>query len=126
VAPDLIGPAEYEVLVIGWGSTYHAVREALGMLGRDDISFLHFSQVYPVHPRTAEYLSRARVRIIVEDNATAQFARLVRSATGIAIENKVLKYDGLPFSAEEVAENIRTVLEQPAPLQQGPVRPLPV
>jgi 2-oxoglutarate ferredoxin oxidoreductase subunit alpha len=97
-------------LIIGWGSTYHAIREALGRLDREDISFLHFKQVYPLHPDTIACLKKAKKTVIVENNSTSQFGQLIRMQTGFDIDRKVLKYNGLPFSVEELEVQLKSVL----------------
>ncbi|MDH7499296.1 MAG: 2-oxoacid:acceptor oxidoreductase subunit alpha, partial [candidate division NC10 bacterium] len=51
IPPTLVGREDYRALLVGWGSTFHVIREALEELGREDVSFLHFSQVYPLPPR---------------------------------------------------------------------------
>ncbi len=109
VPPELVGSKNYKTLILGWGSTYHVVKEAIRYLGRKDISFLHFKQVYPLHPDTSDYLKKARMRVVIENNATSQFGTLVELYTGINIEKKMLKYNGLPFFLEEVVENMRTL-----------------
>jgi len=88
---------------VSWGSTYDAVKEAVLSLGRDDVAFLHFLQVYPLHPATKSFLEKADRRIVVENNATAQFEALLRRETGIGCEERILKYDGMPFGADELA-----------------------
>ena len=105
--PVLTGKEDYKTLVIGWGSTAGAIREAVTKLGDNSVSSLHFSQVYPLHPKTAEYLGKAKNLIIVENNATSQFGKLIRLYTGIEIKNKLLKYNGSPFSVEEIVEQLR-------------------
>jgi 2-oxoglutarate ferredoxin oxidoreductase subunit alpha len=110
VPPELTGPENYTTLVVCWGSTYNAAKEAVRNLGRDNISLLHFKQVYPLHERTADYLNQAERLIIVEGNATSQFGKLIKLQTGIDIENKILKYNGLAFSVEEVVENLSGLL----------------
>ena len=106
LAPVLIGKEHYHTLVIGWGSTYWCIKEALDRLDRDDISFLHFSQVYPLHEKAASYLKKARQRIIVESNVTGQLADLLLIETGIDIEHRILKCNGLSFSVEELEREI--------------------
>jgi 2-oxoglutarate ferredoxin oxidoreductase subunit alpha len=108
--PQLTGPADYKSLIVCWGSTYNIVEEALHRLGRDDVSLLHFKQVYPLPEETAGHLQKARRTIIVENNATSQFAKLIKLHTGIEIENKILKYNGLSFYVEELTENLKKVL----------------
>ncbi len=110
VPPELVGSKDYQTLIIGWGSTYHVIKEAISCLGRDDISFLHFKQVYPLHPHTAGYLKQSEQCVIVENNATSQFANLIKLFTGVEIRKKILKYSGLPFSVEEVADNLETII----------------
>ncbi len=110
VPPRLFGSPDYKVLIVSWGSTYPVVLEALQELGRKDSSFLHFKQVYPLHPETKGYLQKAEKTVIIENNATSQFSRLINLQTGFDIEAKILKYNGLPFSVEEVVGHIRQFL----------------
>ncbi|HDZ26463.1 MAG TPA: 2-oxoacid:acceptor oxidoreductase subunit alpha [Candidatus Aminicenantes bacterium] len=110
VPPELVGSSNYRVLITGWGSTYNVVREALQELGREDISFLHFKQVYPLYEGTRDYLQKAQKNIIIENNATSQFGKLIKLYTGMDIEAKILKYNGLAFSVEEVAAEIKKIL----------------
>jgi 2-oxoglutarate ferredoxin oxidoreductase subunit alpha len=112
VPPELVGSSNYKVLITGWGSTYNVVREALQELGREDISFLHFKQVYPLHEGTRNYLQKAQKNIIIENNATSQLGKLIKLYTGMDIESKVLKYNGLAFSVEEVAAEIKKILSK--------------
>ncbi|MHC4624762.1 MAG: 2-oxoacid:acceptor oxidoreductase subunit alpha [Planctomycetota bacterium] len=110
IGPELVGPQNYKTLVIGWGSTYNVIKEAMDNLGRDDFALLHFKQVYPLPQGTRDFLSKAERTIIVESNATSQFGKLIRLQTGIDIENKILKYNGLSFSVEEVTEKLKGLL----------------
>lgn len=107
ISPELIGSDDYEVLVIGWGSTYGTLKEALNNLDDNRISFLHFKQLYPLDPDTRSILKKAFKTIIFENNATAQFANLIKLETGFEIDKKVLKYDGMPFSVEEVTKILK-------------------
>jgi 2-oxoglutarate ferredoxin oxidoreductase subunit alpha len=111
IPPELVGPRSYKDLVVCWGSTYNVLKEAVENLGRDDIALLHFKQVYPLPNETMDYLQRAEKTVIVENNATAQFARLIRLNTGIDIESRILKYDGLCFSVEELTEGLNGLLD---------------
>jgi len=98
--PDLVGPHDFRTLVVAWGSPYFAVREALDRIGSRTAAFLHFRQVWPLHPGAEALLKKARNLIIVENNATGQFARLLRAHWGIEANHKILRYDGSPFSVE--------------------------
>ena len=109
--PELVGPKNQETLIVGWGSTYHAIKEALGRLGTKDVAFLHFKQVYPLHPEAIAYFKKAKKTVIVENNGTAQFGQLIRLQTGFDMDHKILKYNGLPFSVEELEERLKSILD---------------
>lgn len=111
IPPELVGNPDYSTLVIGWGSTYGPIKEALDNLKANDMSFLYFKQLYPLHPSTEKYLKNAEKTVIFENNAQSQFADLIKLKTGFNIENKVLKYNGMPFSVEEVEKNLKELLE---------------
>ena len=111
VPPDLLGNTEYETLIIGWGSTYGPIKEALSNLEDDKISFLYFKQLYPLHHSTEKYLTQAEKTIIFENNAQGQFSDLIKLKTGFEIEKKVLKYNGMPFSVEEIENNLKAFTE---------------
>ena len=114
IPPDLEGPNDYKNLVIGWGSTYWTIIEALENIRKTypdyKISFLHFKQIYPFHRSVSGYLEKADNVIIFENNAQGQMANLIKLETGCGIQEKVLKYDGMPFSVEEVEENLKTFM----------------
>jgi 2-oxoglutarate ferredoxin oxidoreductase subunit alpha len=112
IPPELIGPQDYKNLVVCWGSTYHAVKEALERLGRDDTAMLHYKQVYPLHESTVDYLSAADRTFIVEGNATGQFANMISLYAGIDIDEGILKYNGLPFSVEEIVAHLTDSLSK--------------
>jgi 2-oxoglutarate ferredoxin oxidoreductase subunit alpha len=110
IPPELVGPENYKNLIVCWGSTYNVIREAVKNLGRDDTAFLHFKQVFPLPAQTSDYLKKARRIIIVENNATSQFAKLIKLHTGIEINDRILKYDGLSFYVEELTEKLNDLL----------------
>jgi 2-oxoglutarate/2-oxoacid ferredoxin oxidoreductase subunit alpha len=111
VPPELFGDSEYETLVIGWGSTYGPIKEALENLGNDKISFLYFKQLYPLHNSTLQFLNNAGKTIIFENNAQGQFSDLIKLKTMFEIDKRVLKYNGMPFSVEEIENNLKEFTE---------------
>lgn len=119
IAPQLLGNSDYHTLVIGWGSTCHVIREALETLKEQPVAGLHFSQVYPLPPRTEQWLQRAGQLVVVEGNATGQFADLLQQATGCHIDHRILKYNGLPFTVEELVRRLRAVLDLPDRTDRG-------
>jgi 2-oxoglutarate ferredoxin oxidoreductase subunit alpha len=105
--PALYGSDRPETVVVGWGSTYGVLREAVDSLsGRGRIALLHFSELFPF-PGTDEFdyltlLGSAKKTICVENNATSQFARLMRAETGFSFGETVNRYDGRPYLLETI------------------------
>jgi 2-oxoglutarate ferredoxin oxidoreductase subunit alpha len=111
LTPELIPNHEYENLVVCWGSTCDIVKEALAELARDNLSLLHFKQVHPLHASTTDYLRKAKRIILIENNATGQFGKLLKLNAGIEIDEKILKYNGLSFTVEEIVERLNKILD---------------
>ncbi|NHJ84096.1 MAG: 2-oxoacid:acceptor oxidoreductase subunit alpha [Asgard group archaeon] len=111
ISPNFYGKENYETLIIAWGSTHSAIKEALDIINNDSIAYLHYKQVYPIHPKTQEWIKKAKKIIIIENNVTSQFGKLIKLDTGREIEHKILKYNGMPFSVEELVEKINKILE---------------
>jgi 2-oxoglutarate ferredoxin oxidoreductase subunit alpha len=49
----------------------------------------------------------------IEVNSTGQFAHLLRAMTGRKVDAKILKYDGRPFSPEEILERLKETVKVP-------------
>ena len=85
--PLLYGDPHPEVVIVGWGSTYGVMKEAIDILSKEKkIAMLHFSEIYPF-PGTEQLdylalLKNAQTTICIENNATGQFAKLMRAETG--------------------------------------------
>ena len=68
---------------------------------------MHFLQLWPFPSQgVAAALKKAGKNIIIEGNATGQLAALIRRETGQKVDGTVLKYDGRPFSPQEIADRV--------------------
>ncbi len=107
--PELVGPKQYKTLVVCWGSNYHIVKEAVEQANVPGVAMLHFCQLYPLFAKTNQQLSRAKKVLILENNATGQFANLIKLLADywIPVPNRLLKFNGAPFSVEEVTTFIQ-------------------
>jgi 2-oxoglutarate ferredoxin oxidoreductase subunit alpha len=114
-APTLEGPADAEVTLVGWGSTWGVLKEVADRLNRDGIPTNHlqvkFLLPFPAAPVTA-ILGASRRIIVVENNHSGQFARHLRAETGIAATGHIRKYDGEPFEPREVLSAVRQIVEK--------------
>jgi 2-oxoglutarate ferredoxin oxidoreductase subunit alpha len=99
-----------ELTLVGWGSACGAIIEAAAMLDKDGrpVNTLHISEIWPFPAEAvAAALSKTRNNIVIEGNATAQMAGLIRRETGIKVDAAILKYDGRPFSPAEIVSRLR-------------------
>jgi 2-oxoglutarate ferredoxin oxidoreductase subunit alpha len=109
--PFLYGSKEPETVIVGWGSMYGIMKEAVDILsGKKSIAMLHFSEIYPFPDRNKfdyiDVLMKAKKTISIEQNASSQFARLMKTETGYSFTNHINKYDGRPFMIEELTGEI--------------------
>jgi 2-oxoglutarate/2-oxoacid ferredoxin oxidoreductase subunit alpha len=112
-APELYGPAEADVTLVGWGSTQGLIREAVALLTEEGITANHLQIKYlvPFHAAEVEaILQHSKCKIAVEHNFTGQLARHIRAETGIKMDEKILKYDGEPLEPHHIVERVKEVL----------------
>jgi 2-oxoglutarate ferredoxin oxidoreductase subunit alpha len=112
-APTLAGPADAEVTLVGWGSTWGAIAEAVDRLNREGIStnYLQIKFLVPFHvDAVASILGRSRRVIVVENNQSGQFARHLRAETGLAAHGHIRKYDGEPFEPKHIVAGVKELL----------------
>ncbi|MBI4896116.1 MAG: 2-oxoacid:acceptor oxidoreductase subunit alpha [Candidatus Aenigmarchaeota archaeon] len=108
-APTCIGPEHADVTLIGWGSTKAAILEALELLKKQNISANYVQMLYVAPFPTQvmkQLLSSGSILIDIENNKTGQLASLIKEQTGIDVNYKILKFDGRPFSPEDIAEAV--------------------
>jgi 2-oxoglutarate ferredoxin oxidoreductase subunit alpha len=111
VGPPLrYGPEKAETVLIGWGSTYGAIREAMDSLHHEgaSVSLLHLNELWPLPAEAVTDAMRwAHHSYVIENNATGQLAHLIRAETGKDVSGRILKYDGRPFTPAYIAEAVR-------------------
>ncbi|MDD2839355.1 MAG: 2-oxoacid:acceptor oxidoreductase subunit alpha [Sulfuricurvum sp.] len=109
IVPEADG--EGEIIVLGWGSTKHIIKEAVERVGDERVSAIHFSWVYPLSELQLLPLQKAKRLVVVENNATGQFAKLLR-LHGIRVDDQILKSDGLSFFVDELSEKLVSALKE--------------
>ncbi|MDH4067314.1 MAG: 2-oxoacid:acceptor oxidoreductase subunit alpha [Dehalococcoidia bacterium] len=108
--PHKYGSRGAETTLIGWGSTYGAIHEAVDMLRREDvrINMLHLSELWPFPAKAvADAVSKTPNTYAIENNATGQLARLIKAETGYDVSHRILKYDGRPFTPAYIAQAVK-------------------
>lgn len=110
ISPPLFyGDPSARTVIVGWGSMFGLLKEAVDS-SDGKAAMLHFSEIYPfAQTDSFDYLSvlrKAKRAICVEQNATGQFARLMRAETGFEFKESINKFDGRPFLLEELIGRI--------------------
>ncbi|MGC8870282.1 MAG: 2-oxoacid:acceptor oxidoreductase subunit alpha [Brevinematia bacterium] len=110
--PLVEGDKNSDITLVGWGSTYGVIREIRELLKKQGIKVdhLHVEYTYPVKKEIADILSSKKKVVIIENNYTSQYSKLLRMETGFNIENKILKYDGEPFTPLYLLEEVKKYL----------------
>jgi 2-oxoglutarate/2-oxoacid ferredoxin oxidoreductase subunit alpha len=108
--PQVYGPEKADTLLIGWGSTCGAIREAVDILRREGagVDSLYLNELWPFPGEAvAEIIDKAKRSYVIENNATGQLARLIRTETGLKVSGNILKYDGRPFTPAEIVKAVK-------------------
>jgi 2-oxoglutarate ferredoxin oxidoreductase subunit alpha len=111
--PELLGPHDADVTLIGWGSTDGVIEEACELLADEGITAnqLQIRWLVPLHgDAIVEILKDAKHTIIVENNFSGQFARYLRSETSFVPDGHIRKYDGEPFMPHHIVEAVKEQL----------------
>lgn len=112
--PRLEGPVDADVTLVGWGSTWGVIHEALEQLAEAGMTanHLHIKYLHPFHAgEVTDILSASQRIIVVENNSSGQFARYLRAETDIKAGDTVLKYDGEPFTPGFIGRAVQAILE---------------
>ena len=112
--PTLIGPEKADVTLVGWGSTEGVIREAVEMLAGEEgivANQLAIKWIVPLHAaEISRILAGSKKIIMAENNQSGQFARYLRSETGIEAHGHIRKYDGEPFMPHHIVEGVKEQL----------------
>lgn len=112
-APQIEGPADAEVTLVGWGSSYGVIRETAELLTQQGVKTNYVIGKYlaPFHVKEwTELLGKCKKTISVEANFTSQFARHIKAETGVSMHAHVNKYDGEPLEPAWVIDRVREIL----------------
>ena len=111
---NFFGPPQADITLVGWGSTKGAILDAMQDLEADGVR-CNFLQVRYLSPfptdLVTKHLEGAKRKVLVEGNYAGQLGALIREHTGIPMDFRVLKYNGRPFSQNEVFEGVKEAVK---------------
>jgi len=105
------GPASGDLVVVGWGSTFGSIREAVNQAQKrgQAVSHVHLRHLNPLPPDLGDVLRRF-TRVLVPEMNLGQLVRVLR-AEYLVDAVGLNKMQGLPFKASEIAQRIQRMLE---------------
>lgn len=112
--PLLYGSSEPEITLVGWGSNYGVMKEAVdALLTSREVAMLHFSELYPFPGEDTGYMDiirSSRRAVCIENNVSGRFAWLMRAETGFDLKDRIGRFDGRPFTVEGLLEELDVFL----------------
>lgn len=115
--PDLFGESEGDLLLVGWGSTYGPIKEAVERLQSEGhrVSQLHLRHIHPLNPHLEEIFARFKHIVVPEINDSGlyghgQLATLLRAKTCNAAIQSMNKIQGLGFRVKDIVSRVEEVL----------------
>ncbi len=116
--PELLGAQDPEILLVSWGSNKTLIEDLLRdpALEGKKVGFLHYAYLWPLKTgRLMALAEKAKRTVLIEVNHQGQLGQLIRMECGLAITDRILKYDGRPFYYDELRERIVTILTSDVP-----------
>ena len=107
---EVTGPDQGDLLVLGWGGTYGAIRAAVEQVRDEglDVAYAHLRYLNPFPRNLGNVLGRYK-QVLVPELNLGQLAMLVQAHFPVRVV-KLNKVQGCPFQIREVADKIRQVL----------------
>lgn len=110
-AAEVDGDPEGDLIVVGWGSTFGAIRSAVTRV-RDQgmkVSHLHIRHLNPFPKNTGEILYKFK-HVLVPEMNLGQLSKILRAKYLVPTQS-LNKVQGLPFKASELEKAIVDILK---------------
>ncbi len=105
------GPERGDLLIIGWGSTFGAIRTATLELLEEghSVSHLHIRYLFPFRKELGDILQRFK-RVLIPEMNSGQLRQMLRAEFLVDAQG-LNKIQGMPFSSEEIRLRAEQELE---------------
>ncbi len=111
----VFGEPDGEVLLVGWGSTWGPIREAVTLLNAGGIRTgqIHLRHLNPLPQGLEEIFGRYRAILVVEMNdeglyGLGQLATVLRARYALPSIRSITKTDGLTFKISEIVSAVKS------------------
>lgn len=109
---EVIGDADADTLLLGWGGTYGHLRTAAETLCKEGtkVAFTQLRYINPLPANTGEILSRYK-RVIVAELNTGMLANYLQAKFPNVEIKRINKIQGQPFLVEEVVNAVKNIID---------------
>ena len=107
----LLGPPTADTTLVCWGSSRLVAQDVITQMnsdGKTNVNAIHLMTMLPF--KKEEFMSlasTAKKLVMIEGNATHQGASHIMVETGIRIDHHINRYDGRPFYASDVIQELQ-------------------
>ncbi|MBR3452401.1 MAG: 2-oxoacid:acceptor oxidoreductase subunit alpha, partial [Muribaculaceae bacterium] len=107
----LKGDPTADTIILGWGSTYGHILDAVNRLNNEGfkIAMTHIRYINPLPKNAAELLSRFKTVIVAELN-TGQLASYLQSKIANLNICHINKVQGQPFLVQEIDDGVKNIM----------------
>jgi 2-oxoglutarate ferredoxin oxidoreductase subunit alpha len=115
IPPKVWGNKESKIGIIGFGSTFGPIQEAIAQLREKGIrtKYLQMRTLWPFPRKKVEdFLDSCQEVFVVENNFSGQLSRLIRSQVQVPFRMmNILNYSSLAFRPQEISTQILKVVQ---------------
>jgi 2-oxoglutarate ferredoxin oxidoreductase subunit alpha len=106
------GPPEGELLIVGWGSTYGAIRTAALQLQAEghSVAHVHLRHLFPFNKGLGPLLKQYK-QVLVPEMNSGQLRQLLRAEYLVDAQG-LNKVQGMPFTSEEIQAGALNLLNR--------------
>ena len=108
---EIYGDERGDVLLLGWGSTFGAIRSATQTLQKKGhkVSCAHLRYIYPL-PGDLEGILKRFKKVVIPEMNLGQLAMVLRAKYLLDIQS-ISKVQGQPFKEHEIADRTIEIME---------------
>ncbi|QQR85279.1 MAG: 2-oxoacid:acceptor oxidoreductase subunit alpha [Flavobacteriales bacterium] len=105
------GPAEGELLIVGWGSTYGAIRTAALQLQQEghSVAHVHIRHMFPFNKGLGPLLKKYK-KVLVPEMNSGQLRQMLRGEFLVDAQG-LNKIQGMPFTSEEIRAGVLNLMK---------------
>lgn len=105
--PKYFGSIDADTVFVGMGTVKNAIVDAMKET-KKKIAFLQYQYIYPLkYEKILELNEKKKRLVLIENNQTTQFGKLIKRESGFEFKEKLLKYDSRPFFIEDIIQFLK-------------------